>query len=139
MRLVYIVLAHQLPEQLIRLVDRLEGPDVRILVHLDRNMSDHEVRIIRQGLVARPNVEFLPRHRCAWGAYSLVEATLEGLRRCRSLTFDYAVLISGQDYPIKSREQIDRYLAGLDGASLIHNDPFPVEFWHDGGWGRIQQ
>ncbi|MDP2293496.1 MAG: beta-1,6-N-acetylglucosaminyltransferase, partial [Actinomycetota bacterium] len=46
---------------------------------------------------------------------------------------------SGQDYPIKSREQIDRYLAGLDGASLIHNDPFPVEFWHDGGWGRIQQ
>lgn len=139
MRLVYIVLAHQLPEQLIRLVDRLEGPDVRILIHLDLNMPDHEVRITRQGLVARPNVEFLPRHRCAWGAYSLVEATLEGLRRCRSLTFDYAVLLSGQDYPIKSREQIDRHLHALEGASIIHHEPFPMEFWAGGGWDRIQQ
>lgn len=139
MRLVYILLAHQLPEQLIRLVDRLEGPDVHVLIHLDRNMSDHEVRLAHQGLAARANVEFLPRHRCAWGAFSLVEATLEGLRRCEALSYDYAVLLSGQDYPIKSRAQIDAHLDGLAGTSIIHHEPFPMEFWVDGGWHRIQQ
>ena len=138
MRLVYILLAHQLPGQLIRLVDRLEGPDVQLLIHLDLNMPDDEVRTVHRELAARPHVEFLRRHRCTWGAFSIVESTLEGLRRCESLTFDYAVLLNGQDYPIKSRDEIDSYLEQLAGKSIIDNNPFPMAEWNTGGWNRIQ-
>ncbi len=139
MRLVYILLAHHLPVQLIRLVDRLEGPDAQLLIHLDMNMPDDEVRTIRHALGARPQVEFLPRHRCSWGAFSIVEAALEGLRRCESRTFDYAVLLSGQDYPIKSRDEIDSYLERIAGKSIIHHVPFPKVDWENGGWDRIQK
>lgn len=138
MRLVYIILAHQLPEQLVRLVDRLDARGVRFLIHLDRSMSDEQTRFIRKALAGRPTVEFLPRHRCAWGEFSIVEATLEGVRRCGQLEFDYAVLLSGQDYPIKTHRQIIDYFAGLNGRSVIHEVPFPKPDWKNGGWDRLQ-
>lgn len=138
MRLVYIILSHHLPDQLVRLVDRLDRPGVTFLIHLDQKMPDDDVHTVDEGVGGRPNVEFLPRHRCTWAAFSIVEATLEGVRRCRSLDFDYAILLSGQDYPIKSNEAIDAHFRQLDGKSIIHHLPFPMPDWDNGGWDRIE-
>ena len=47
------------------------------------------------------------RHRVRWGQYSIVEASLAGLRHLRTLgRFDRVLLMSGQDYPVRPLAEI---------------------------------
>ncbi len=39
MKIVYIILVYQLPEQIIRLIKKLDTPDVSFVIHIDRNMK----------------------------------------------------------------------------------------------------
>src|SRR5215831_2771948 len=113
MRLIYIILAHHLPIQTIRLVRRLAGPDSRFLIHWDRRSPDDDLRAILKELKHKCDVTPLPRHACYWGAFSIVAATLEGIDvACADPRgFERLILLSGQDYPIKSRAAIKAFFA----------------------------
>ncbi|MDP9133648.1 MAG: beta-1,6-N-acetylglucosaminyltransferase [Actinomycetota bacterium] len=99
----YIVLAHQLPEQLARLVDRIATPEDHVFLHLDKGVNATAYYTRAAGLDGRPDVTLLPRVACRWGGFSLVEATLSGVRAAidSGRPFIHASLLSGQDYPIK--------------------------------------
>ena len=73
MKIAYIILAHRLPNQLVRLVSRLEAPSVSFFIHIDANTDDATYSEMLDGLIHRHNVHLLPRHRCSWG----------GLGNCR--------------------------------------------------------
>jgi len=130
MRIAYVILAHQLPEQLVRLVCALDAPGARFLIHINRRSDDAVQRAARLGLAERANVVFLRRHKLYWGGFGHVQATLEGLDELyRSETdFDYVVLLTGQDYPIKPVAEIETTLARSDGRSFMAVDRLP------GGW-----
>jgi hypothetical protein len=100
----YIILAHKLPEQLARLVDRLVRPEDHVFLHLDRRVDARAYYQRAGGLDQRAEITLLPRVACRWGGFSLVEATLNGLRAAvaSGRAFTHASLLSGQDYPIKS-------------------------------------
>ena len=140
MLVAYLILAHHLPAQLARLVNRLQEPEATFLIHIDRNADDAafapHLRAIRSD-----NVSFLPRHRCNWGNFSIVSATLSGLQIAlrASPRFDYLILLSGQDYPIKPLAHRGSTLLEANGHSFIHHVPFPTPFWKDGGWDRIRR
>ena len=138
-RLAYVILAHQLPEQLIRLVRRLDGPDTTFLVHVDRRADDAILAAARAEL-AQPNVTFLPRIRCHWGTWSIVEATLSGIRHAvhADVRFDYLMLMSGQDYPIKPRAEIETTLEQAEGRSFVHHVPLPKPDWPN-SLGRVER
>jgi hypothetical protein len=123
MRIAYLVLAHRNPEQLRRLVQRL-GPDAPVFVHLDARVRNPVAASFRSAL---PNATFVPRHRCYWGSSGLVRATLEciGALARSGIAYDYAMLLSGQDYPIQPRERILGFLDGHRGAEFIES--FPLE------------
>jgi Core-2/I-Branching enzyme len=108
MRIAFLVLNHRRPEQLVRLVDTLRSqlPDSPVVVHHD---------VFHGELPGEPfeqfgNVHLLSRgQRMFWGDYSLVEACCWSLTWMQQhLEFDWVVLLSAQDYPIKP-------LAGLAG------------------------
>lgn len=140
MRLAYLILAHQLPEQVIRLVQRLLEPDATFLIHIDRKLDDHSFVAMKRTLAAS-NVHFLPRHLCHWATFSIVRATNAGIRAVveGNHRFDYLILLSGQDYPIKPVSQVKRTLREAGGRSFLHHVPLPKSDWRDGGWNRIEQ
>ena len=124
MRIAYVILAHQLPEQLVRLVRRLDSPGALFLVHINRRSDDAIYRVARAGLAELDNVVFLRRHKLYWGAFGHVRATIEGLDELyrRSAQFDYVALLTGQDYPIKPASAIERTLAQSDCATMTSKD-----------------
>lgn len=130
MQIAYVILAHHLPAQLARLVRQLSGPGTFFLIHINRRSRNAVYREAQARLSGLENVVFLRRHKLYWGAFGHARATLEGLEELhrRDVCFDYAVLLTGQDYPIKPNSVIERTLAEAGGKSLLAYDRLP------GGW-----
>jgi hypothetical protein len=139
--LAYIISAYKLPQQLVRLVDRLDTPDVAFFVHVDRKTDDRVFDMVRSALADRSNVTFVRRHRSDWGGFGHVAATLEGIDAVLTsgTPFDYAILLTGQDYPIKSNEAIRRFFDDGAGRLYIEFFPLPHPEWEQDGMNRIEQ
>lgn len=145
MRIGYIITAHTLPEHLVRLVRRLRTETARFFIHVDAR-ADAVMAVATSELGGDPDVRFLPRHRCHWAAFSLVEASLEGVRAVVSEPdpLDYGVLLTGQDYPLRDTAVIERTLRDAGGRSFLAHEPSVGRFrerlerwhWHGEVFGR---
>jgi hypothetical protein len=140
MKLAYIVTAYKLPEQLTRLVARLSTESSHFFIHVDKRTDDVTYRRMAAPLSDLANVHFLDRHSCYYGDFGHPRATLKGISAIlrRRLPFDYAVLLTGQDYPIKSNAQIDDFFSRRDGQSFMAHFPLPHKDWQGGGMERIR-
>lgn len=106
MRVAYLVLAHNTPNHLKRLVAALNSPNASFYIHVDRKSN------IQPFLFDAPNVLFLAdRMPIYWGDFSVVRATIRLIETALCDRPDYCCLISGSDYPIRSAEYIERFLA----------------------------
>ena len=139
-RIAYIVSAYRLPGQLERLLRRLAAPGVSFAVHVDRKTR----RAVYEEMVERTEdleVVFLPRHRSHWGGFGHVRATVKGIDHLfeNRVPFDYAVLLTGQDYPLRSPRAIADFLGAAAGRSFMNHWPLPYAPWGDrGGLDRIE-
>lgn len=113
----YLILAHTAPQQVLRAIDRLRAPGTVFILHVDARAGD----AVYAALVGLPDVYLAPRARCYWGTYGIVQATLNCIDTLLQLAkpFDYAVLLSGQDYPIKSPEAIAAFFSAHAGTEFI--------------------
>ena len=127
MRLGWVVLAHKAPEQVCRLVRRLDAPDDGVFLHLDRaapiDAFSDELRGIRDA------VRLLPRSRSKWGSYGIVSATLAGMRAALENGADYVSVVSGQDYPIKPVEAFRAHLGEASGVAFMLYFGLPNADW----------
>jgi hypothetical protein len=142
MRIAYIILAHRYPEQLIRLILKLNTENNSFFVHIDKKTNDKIYHQIVSGLSHIPNVYFLKRHKCYWGDFGIVNATVEGIKELfnRNISFDRLRLLSGQDYPIKSNSQIEEFLRENAGKQFISYEYYlipPEKSWPTSGSDRI--
>jgi hypothetical protein len=140
MYLAYVISAYRLPDQLARLVTRLRNDRSYFAIHVDKNTDDttyHRMVALMNGF---PNVQFLERHRHAYGGFSHVYATIKGIAALmqRRIPFDYCILMTGQDYPIKSTDYIHDFFVSRAGWSFLEYFPLPTEYWDDGGTDRIE-
>jgi hypothetical protein len=138
-----VILAHHLPAQLARLIDRVTGPDDHVWLHIDAR-SDLDP-------IDRPDVTMLPRLPCAWGSLGLVEAALLGLEAAVAdgREFSHISLLSGQDYPIKPRAELAAHLEAYPTTGWLEWMPLPGPgpgdglarvdrwFWHVSGTRAI--
>jgi len=139
-KIAYIISAYRLPELLVRLVENLDGPGTCTLIHVDAKAPDYVFRYMTKALAARSRVTFLPRHPCHWGDFGHVRATLKGLSELISSgqEFDYVVLLTGQDYPLRSNEDLARTLGQANGQVFMRPMPIPNEEWTNGGNYRFE-
>src|SRR5436309_12555986 len=79
MHLAYIISAYKYPEQLIRLIHRLNTGATSFFVHVDKKTDDQIYREIFDAFSDQINVRFVKRHRCDWGGFGHVAASLEGI------------------------------------------------------------
>jgi len=117
MNIAYLVLAHNQPLQIARLIDRLNQPNVWFYVHIDKKSADKEA--IVKLLSGYANVKVISNHDVYWMGFNMVMSTLDLMRLAVSSggDFKYFVLLSGQDYPIKGNEYINDFFGS-------HNEDF---------------
>ena len=91
------------------------------------------------GTAGASNVLWAKRVDCRWGEFSVIEATLNAVRALTQsgAPFDFAVLLSGQDYPIRSNDYIARTLEEERGNCLMYLFPFPFAEWPWRGYHRL--
>jgi hypothetical protein len=139
-RIAYIVSAYKLPAQLERMLRRLQAPGVTFAVHIDSKTR----RPVWDEMVSRCSdldVAWLPRHRSQWGGFGHVRATLKGIDNIvgNGVTFDYAVLLTGQDYPLRPPAEIARVLGESGGRSFMRHIELPWAPWGPrGGLDRVE-
>ena len=139
-RIAYIVSAYKLPAQLERLLRQLDAPGATFAVHVDRKTS----RATWDEMVSRCrdlDVVWLSRHRSQWGGFGHVRATLKGIDHIvgNDIPFDYAVLLTGQDYPLRPPVEIASHLGATNGRSFMRHLPLPWAPWGArGGLDRIE-
>ena len=122
MKICYLILAHNNFRHLDRLIDALDGEGSSFFVHLDS-------KVMQMYFPRYENVEVIAeRIDINWGGFSMVEATLALMQRAMecSSDADYYMLISGVDYPIRSREFLYKQLE--KGKEYIDIAPVPVPF-----------
>ncbi|WP_165807066.1 beta-1,6-N-acetylglucosaminyltransferase [Nocardioides currus] len=134
MRKHYLVLAHDQPGHVRRLVERLDDGESTFWLHLDARSP----LTAWDAVVASSDVRLVePRATCLWGTWSMVEPQVNQLRAC--LASDdpgYVVALSGQSYPVKSTAYIDRFLTEHAGA--VHMDLWRLEDrWSDNHRDRL--
>jgi hypothetical protein len=125
MRIAYLVIAYNNPKLLKKEIMRLSSRNCAFFVHIDKKSSIEEFADIRG-----ENVQFTEsRLPVYWGGFCHVHAVRLVLREAlRSLQkFDYFVLQSGSDYPLRSDKYIQRFFEENYGAEFMNIIRIPSE------------
>jgi hypothetical protein len=140
-RLAYVISAYKLPRNLIRLSRRLAADGETLAIHVDARTPRRVYEEMTAGLDGMPNVHFLERHRSPYASYGHVEASLKGLALLRRLDdpYDFAVLLTGQDYPIAPLAEIRAQIESQRGRTFMQHFPLPEPSWHRGGMPRLER
>ena len=117
MRIAHLILAHKNPAQLERLLNALAHPSFDSYIHLDKKTDITPFRYLAE----KPNV-FLVTHRAPvyWAGYGTIQATINGFRAILpNPAYEYINVISAQDFPLASAENIYRHIAENQGTEFI--------------------
>ncbi|MCI0600983.1 MAG: beta-1,6-N-acetylglucosaminyltransferase [Beijerinckiaceae bacterium] len=117
MKIAYLILAHKNPRLIARTIEALSCEDSAFFVHIDKKSNIDEFLIIEAG-----NVVFTEeRIHVYWAEYSMVEAILILIQQAlaESKQYEYYILLSGSDYPLRSKEYISRFFDQRRGTEFI--------------------
>lgn len=142
MRKAYLIMAHKNPKQVHRLISRLVDGESEFFIHIDKKVDFSPFLILKE---FGPIVYFLERFDASWGRSGLIQPFLAGLRAVKksSTAFQRIILLSGQDYPIKSNKEINDFLKFSTHSVFIKYFPIPnYQKWPGndrGGWYRVDK
>lgn len=104
MSVTIMIQCHKSPEQIQRMVNALNHPDIFIVIHIDRKTNR------QQWNIRGDRVFIIPQNKSVdvrWSDYSQIEATLLLMKYAIDLAkTDYYWLCSGSDFPIASATEI---------------------------------
>ncbi len=136
----YIILAHKNPAQVYRLIQKLDDGKSVFFVHIDKRNADEQFKNLS---FLQNKVRFVKRTKTDWGTYGLVIATLNALKEIKKSDehFKHIILLSGQDYPIKSNSFIDDFFKHSQHSLFIEYFKIPNhEKWKPrGGLYRVDR
>jgi len=118
MRIAHLLLIHEYNAQLERLIQKLSHPEADIYIHVDlkKNIEDFAAlkKHSRVYLV-------LKRVKVYWGSFTIVQATINGFAAILSSgkEYGYINLLSGQDYPVQSINNIHKFLGDNPGKAFM--------------------
>ncbi len=142
MEINYIILAHKNPQQVLRLIDRLNTIHCNFYIHIDKGVN---ITPFKEALSNNTNVFFLAdthREYGTWGDLGIVKATIAILSKIvKDNRSGYCVLLSGQDYPLQNNESIIDFFAINYGTNFmdIFSLPYMSGWGTGGGLNRLNQ
>ena len=116
----FLVMAHDSPKLLERIIDRLKASNHFFFIHLDQKADIGKFEYVARG----GKVIFTKRINVTHGSFSQVMAELILLNAAHDFPvhIDYFHLISGHDYPCASNREFDEFFATNQGRSYMHYD-----------------
>lgn len=119
MKHAYLIIAHDRPNELLRLLAALDYKDNDIYLLLDRKSTCFAIEELKSK-VQVSNLFFVPRIRVTWGGQSQIKAEIALFSEAFSHGgYRYYHLLSGIDYPVKSQKYIHDYFYENDGNNFI--------------------
>lgn len=117
MKIAYLVFAYRNPQLLARTIRKLSSKDCAFFIHIDQKSDIREFAGI-QGENVQFSAERIPVY---WGEFSGVQAILLLIRQAMASPahFDYFVLLSGSEYPLRSAAYIQSYFEEHRGSEFI--------------------
>jgi hypothetical protein len=121
----YLILAHQHSDLLARMVNQLRSPAADMFVHIDAK-TDIAPFLRAIGSDVRFTAKRVPVY---WADYSQVAAILLLIEAALTATrkYDYLVLLSGVDYPLRSAPDIESFFLRNKGLEFINFVAMPSE------------
>ncbi|AMC33284.1 beta-1,6-N-acetylglucosaminyltransferase [Janthinobacterium sp. B9-8] len=123
MRIGYLILCHAHPAQLGRLCQQLFAENTRLYIHVDANTPADILTAMQEATPAEAC--FIERQACRWGGFSLVSASLALIQAALKDDCDYLILLSAQDYPLKSKQETINQLQQHAGFIEFRPQPDP--------------
>jgi hypothetical protein len=139
MKLSYLILAHTNLRQVDRMINALRHEHSTFYIHFDSRVPNHEIR--KHAFYDAPGVTIIRnRYKITWGGFNMVRATLSLMRAvCKKKETGYLILLSGQDFPIKSPAFIYDFLKMNYGQQYLEYFQLPDMKWSmNDGLDRIQ-
>jgi hypothetical protein len=135
MKLSYIVLGHQHPVILTRLVGALVQAGHTVALHYDKKSDDAGFELLQNHFAGNESVRFAKRVKVRWGEWSIVKATLNCIEEIEKSGWepDYVYYASGADYPIRSSDDLMAFLERNAGKEFIEGVPTEKHTWVRGG------
>src|SRR6266567_2069482 len=127
MHIAYLVFAYKNPQLLRRLIRTLSSEDCSFFVHIDKKSNLDEFEMIKnEGSNVLFSEERIPSY---WAEFSGVQAILLLIRQALKAPreYDYFVLLSGSEYPIKSAQYIQKFLEANRGVEFMSIVKMPNE------------
>ena len=116
MKIAYLILAHNHPLHLTRLISALQTEHAHIFLHSDKKSQDIICPPITNTITVIKNTVAVN-----WGGFSIVQATLNLLQEATAFgEYDYFILLSGTAYPLRSNAYISRFLQRYKGKEFIN-------------------
>jgi hypothetical protein len=125
MKIAYLIMAHNTPNHAYKLIQRLNSHHSKIFLHIDKKSDIRPFTRVEEDF---GNVCFIPeRVSVFWGDFSGVQATINLMKNALTdpVKFDYLVLLSGSDYPVRSKDYIEAYLKRSKGKEFIGGITMP--------------
>ena len=139
MQVCYLILAHNNINHLLKIIDALDCDNSSFVIHLDKKyeLSGDELSSLQE----RNVILVENRIDVSWGDISVIDAVLETIRcAIKSVKAISYVLISGSDYPLKTKEYINTYLSEHKDTNFIMAQEMPSNniSWLEGGRRRLE-
>jgi len=137
MKITYLILAHNFPGQLERMIELLDHPQAAFIIHVDKKADIKQFSTPK--LLGLKNLSFLKnRLTINWGGFNMVEATLRMMKKAvMPNEKGYLVLLSGQDFPLKPADYIYNFLNHNYGTEYLEYFSLPDNRWVNKGMDRL--
>jgi hypothetical protein len=121
MRLAYLLIIHRNEKQAQRLFRSIYDPENLYVFHIDAKSKPEFHQSMHQFLAAYDNVHILESENCRWGGFSMVHVELEAIRYLikTGQSWDFFINLSGQDFPLKTQNQIKSFLKKNSGSNFL--------------------
>ncbi|TDN45094.1 core-2/I-Branching enzyme [Curtobacterium flaccumfaciens] len=131
-----IVLAHEDPQHVRRLVEALDP--FPVFLHVDARTPETVHRAMTEGLPDR--VRLLPRLRTGWAKWENVAAEVSGYRAALAETgASHVAVLTGSDYPLANPTEITALLEAHRDQTFLIPHPLPHAAWGaSGGVARMR-
>lgn len=116
MRFAYMIMAHNEPYVLNKLIEMLDYPNNDLFIHVDKNSTSIDSEKLK---TKKAQLTVIQSRSVSWGGCSQINCILDLLSEALKSTHDYYHLISGQDLPIKSNVERVTFFKKNNGKEFI--------------------
>lgn len=121
MQIAYLIMIHKNFKQFTRLFNAIYDKSNVYAIHIDKKSDKIFHENVRSFLSGYTNVLLMKSQPCIWGGFSMVDIELKAIYELLKLSSEWKFFInlSGQDFPLKTQDQIKEILSAKENSNFI--------------------